>query len=63
MHLELIKLLPDYYEENVTMQTLQEILSGETDKLDGEMESAVDECTVMTASEMLGRYEKIFGLE
>ena len=63
MHLALIKLLPDYYEENVTMQTLQEILSDETDKLDEEMESAVDECTVMTASEMLGRYEKIFGLE
>ena len=49
--MELIKLLPDYYEENVTMQTLQKILSDETDKLDEEMESAVDECTVMTASD------------
>ena len=60
--MELIKLLPDYYEENVIMQTLQKILSDETDKMDEEMWSAIDECTVMTASEMLGRYEKIYGL-
>ena len=29
--MELIKLLPEYYDENVTMQTLQSILSKETD--------------------------------
>ena len=32
--MELIKLLPEYYDENVTMQTLQSILSKETDDLE-----------------------------
>ncbi len=61
--MNLIKLLPDYYEQNVTMQTLQRILSDMTGQLDEDMRSAIDECTVMTSSGMLGRYEKVFGLE
>ncbi len=61
--MDLINLLPGYYEENVTMQLLQEILSDETNKLDEEMMAAVHECAAMTSSKLLKRYEEIFGLE
>lgn len=61
--MELIKLLPDYYEKNGTMQLLQSILSEETDKLDMELGAAIRECFVTTASALLERYETMFGLE
>lgn len=61
--MELIKLLPDYYDENVTMQTLQEILSRVTDELEEQLSSTISECFVTTASELLSRYEQVFGLE
>ncbi len=60
--MELIRLLPDYYEENQTMQELQEILSEEVGKLDERLQVTIEECAVMLASELLERYEKIFGL-
>lgn len=61
--MELIRFLPDYYEENQTMQELQEILSEETDLLDERLQAIIEECAVMLASELLERYEKIFGLD
>lgn len=60
--MELIKLLPDYYDKNVTMQTLQEILSRVTDELDEQLSSTISECFIATASELLSRYEQVFGL-
>ena len=60
--MELIKVLPPYYDENVTMQTLQSILSKETDELEIELSNTISECFVATASKLLSRYENLLGL-
>ena len=61
--MDLIKLLPEYYEKNVTMRTLQSILSVATDNLEEGLSSTISECFVGTASVLLSRYEQLFGLE
>lgn len=61
--MELIKLLPDYYVQNKTMNKLQEILTVETKTLDDQLSNIISECFVSTASTMLSRYEKIYGIE
>ena len=60
--MELIKLLPEYYDENVTMQTLQSILSKETDDLETGLSDTISECFASTASMLLSRYENLLGL-
>lgn len=60
--MELIKLLPEYYDENVTMQTLQSILSKETDDLETGLSDTMSECFASTASVLLSRYENLLGL-
>lgn len=61
--MDLMTLLPDYYGENETMIRLQSILSAETEKLDTSLSQTISECFVSTASAMLSRYEKLYGLE
>lgn len=61
--MRLIDLLPDYYEKNVTMNTLQEILSGITDDLETGLSNTISECFTSTASRLLSRYEHLLGLE
>lgn len=61
--MELIRLLPDYYEDNQTMQLLQKILSGETDKLEDDLSNTICECFSATASKLLARYEKMYGVQ
>lgn len=61
--MDLMTLLPDYYEQNETMKKLQEILSAETETLNTELSTTIAECFVSTASEMLLRYERIYGIE
>lgn len=61
--MDLIKLLPDYYGRNVTMQTLQEILSAATDELDDGLSSTIQQCFAATASTLLSRWENLLGLE
>lgn len=61
--MELIKLLPDYYEKNVTMRTLQGLLSEATNELENGLSSTISECFVSTASGILSRYEQLLGLE
>ena len=60
--MELIKVLPPYYDENVPMQALQSILSKETDELEIELSNTISECFVATASKLLSRYENLLGL-
>lgn len=60
--MELIKLLPDYYENNETMKTLQSIISEQTDGLDTGMYKTIDNCFVGSASDTLARYERLLGL-
>lgn len=61
--MELIKLLPDYYGRNETMLSLQAILSGETDKLEAGLSQTIRECFASTASVLLSRYERIYGIK
>lgn len=61
--MELIKLLPDYYENNETMRLLQSILTQKTEQLEQQLSNAVSECFITTASTMLSRYETILGLD
>lgn len=61
--MELIKLLPDYYDKNVTMQTLQMLLSEATDDLEDGLSNTISECFASTASGLLARYEQLLGLE
>ena len=61
--MQLIKLLPDYYEKNVTMKTLQDLLSSVTDDLEVGLSNTIMECFASTASDMLTRYEQLLGLD
>lgn len=61
--MDLMTLLPNYYDKNDTMIKLQEILSAETENLDTGLSRTISECFVSTASAMLSRYEKLYGLE
>lgn len=61
--MNLIDLLPDYYGQNVTMQTLQSILSSVTGELENNLSSTITECFANTAGAMLSRYENLLGLE
>lgn len=60
--MQLIKLLPDYYESNATMILLQGILSEVTELLDNDLSAMILDCFVSTASSLLSRYEEIYGL-
>lgn len=61
--MELMKLLPDYYEENKTMQELQEIVGSEVEKEKAGLDHAVNQCNPKTAaSNGLARHEKIYGI-
>ncbi len=61
--MELIKLLPDIYDQNVTMKTLQKILSQATNNLDEKLSDIVAQCFVVTASTYLSRWEDFLGLD
>lgn len=61
--MNLMPLLPDYYENNETMITLQTILEQATTDLDAQLSATIRECFLVTASVMLSRYEKIMGVE
>jgi uncharacterized protein YmfQ (DUF2313 family) len=61
--LELIKLLPDYYQDNETMTTLQNVLSEETDKLDAGLKVTVNQCFPQLATTLLSRWETILGIK
>ncbi|WP_242940502.1 putative phage tail protein [Anaeromicropila populeti] len=57
-----MKLLPDLYQDNDTMKELQSIVNLETDKVQEALNKTINECYVSTSSELLSRYEKIYGL-
>lgn len=60
--MELIKLLPNYYEKNETMKNLQKVLSDQTNILDNKMYRVIDDCYAVSAVDALGRYERLLGL-
>ena len=61
--MDLMELLPDYYKDNSEMEKLQKILSAEADNAVNGLDTAVDECFIDTASSMLSRYEKMYGIK
>lgn len=61
--MNLIELLPSIYENNGTMKELQSILSSDINKLAMNFNETIDQCFVNTATELLSRYEKIYGIQ
>lgn len=61
--MDLMTLLPDYYNDNLTMEELQGIIGANITNLAASFNETIDECFVNTASSLLSRYEKIYGLE
>lgn len=60
--MNLFDLLPSYYYDNETMAKVQELISFQTEFLEAERGHTIDERFVETASKMLSRHEKIYGL-
>ncbi|MDF2907483.1 MAG: hypothetical protein K0R34_2804 [Herbinix sp.] len=61
--MDLMQMLPPIYDNNVSMQELQEILSEKITTLASDLNTLLDECFIATASRMLSRYEKIYDLK
>lgn len=61
--MDLINLLPEYYKDNQTMEDLQALLTEEIQELANDLNETIDECFINTASALLSRYEKIYGLQ
>lgn len=60
--MNLMELLPDYYRGNQTAEELQGILTEKINALAGDFNETIDQCFVNTATTLLSRYEKIYGL-
>lgn len=60
--MELMNLLPDYYRGNQTMEELQTILSADINSMASRFNNTIDQCFVNTATSLLSRYEKIYGI-
>lgn len=61
--MDLMKLLPDYYSGNTTMEELQSIIGKEVNNLAGKVDEAVAQCFIDSSSILLDRYENIYGIE
>jgi uncharacterized protein YmfQ (DUF2313 family) len=61
--MDLMQLLPEVYEGNSSMEKLQEILTTDIINLADSYNETINECFVNTASKLLSRYEKIYGIE
>lgn len=61
--MELINLLPNYYRDNKTMEELQGILSADINGLSSDINETINQCFVNTATSLLSRYEKIYGIQ
>jgi uncharacterized protein YmfQ (DUF2313 family) len=60
--MDLMDLLPDQYASNNTMKELQSILSGKINNIASGFNETINQCFVSTATNLLSRYEKIYGL-
>lgn len=61
--MDLMKLLPDYYKNNFTMEELQKILSLEINNLDLGLNETIDQCFINTSTKLLSRHENVYGIE
>ena len=60
--MDLMDLLPDIYDDNATMIELQGLLSAKINAIASGFNETIDQCFVSTATDLLSRYEKIYGL-
>lgn len=60
--MDLMQLLPSVYDDNLTMQELQGILSDKMIVLNEDMERMIDQCFIDTVSDLISRYENLYGL-
>lgn len=60
--MNLMDLLPPIYDQNITMQKLQEIMTDKINAMISNTGATIDECFIKTASDLLARYEKIYGI-
>ena len=60
---DLMSILPDYYKDNLTMAELQAILSNHITSVASAKDTVIDEMFVNTASNLLSRYENIYGVD
>lgn len=60
--MDLMTLLPPIYENNNKMKELQSILSKKINDIAKDFDNTIDQCFVSTATDLLSRYEKIYGL-
>lgn len=61
--MDLMTFLPPFYEGNASMEELQTILSKDINTLASKFSETIDQCFVNTATSLLSRYEKIYGLQ
>lgn len=61
--MELMELLPVYYKDNLTMEEMQCILSYNINLLATDYDLTINQCFVNSATNLLSRYEKIFGIQ
>jgi uncharacterized protein YmfQ (DUF2313 family) len=59
--MNLLEALPDH-NKNTSMVKLQNVLSSKINGLAADMGETMDECFINTASKLLSRYEKIYGI-
>lgn len=60
--MDLMEHLPSYYKGNKTMEELQSILSAKTEAAALGFQETLNQCFIGTATALLSRYEKIYGL-
>lgn len=60
--MKLIDFLPEYYIGNRSMEELQEVLSKKITSLNEAKSSLIDEVYIVTSSDLLERYEQLYGI-
>lgn len=60
--MDLMEYLPSYYKGNKTMEELQSILTNRAEETASKFQETVDQCFIGTATALLSRYEKVYGL-
>lgn len=61
--MNLMEHLPSYYEGSKTMEELQEILTVKAEEAALKFQETVNQCFINTATALLSRYEKIYGIK
>ena len=60
--MDLTAYLPPVYEDNLTMKELQGILSAKINLMTADQGEVINQCFINTATSLLSRYEKLYGL-